>query len=202
MSCTSSCSDGRRHRCSWCCCSASAQDRLPLACCVGQFLGLVFIYGMETSAVFEPRYLYESAPVMIILTAEWLRKAPDMLMRRYPAASIDCYRGACAMLVVILCALSFPYRISWLYGQYKNNFWEGNVTYVNWVMDHVQKPAIIFLPNYREFLMLFYLKPPRDNSPVIVARWSDHRNPELMNFYPGRHAYVVKGTHIEELPQP
>jgi len=173
---------------------------LVIACCLGQMLALIINPFFE--GIFGPRNLYETAGCLIALVAIFLHRLPAMVAP-YLKAPLQCLRGLVAFDVLVLVVIAYFATNRGLYAVYSQNYWEGNTEYSNKIIDSVKKPALVFMVNYSEYRMMYFLQPPWDENPVIIARdrKAEH-NKLLIGHYPNRYVYTVDGWNITPVPNP
>lgn len=164
---------------------------LLMACCLSQGVALIFLFGMS-GTVFEPRYIYESVALLIILSAAAIRRLPAVLHHIYPAQPMQVYQGIVTATLGVFYLSAVP-TVYMFYTLYSHNFFEGNESYYRYVMEAVEKPALVFLP-YEQFRWVYFTMPPHDDSPVIFVHDRGERDILLMMYYPKRHVYIGTDT--------
>lgn len=166
---------------------------LLFSCFIGMFIGLIFI--APYNSVFPSRMVYESTALLIVLIAIGITRLAAVLGKfHYPYV-----RSSFALTFIILLISAWPYRIRELYEAYSNNYWEGHASYHQMLMNSLEKPALVFMPAYEEYRLVYFEGPPRDSNPVIFARDRGEENKQLMDYYPNRHAYIVKNWNVHKI---
>jgi hypothetical protein len=161
------------------------------------FISLIF-FNPFSNSVFPARYVYETTGILIILIAAGIVRFPDMA-KQYFGASGSLASSSLILTLVILVATAWPFRIGELYGMYSNNFWEGNSDYTRMIVDSTEKPALVFMKNYREYRVNFFMREAEIGGPIIFARDMGKENEKLMNYYPDHHVYYVDGWRMQKL---
>lgn len=162
---------------------------LALGCFLAQCLAMVFIYSMQSAAL-QPRYLYESAGLCLILTAAGLRRLPELLNRIYPMPALELYRGAVAMTLCVLTITAIP-SVARQNSKLKYDYSIADVTYLNYIAMFVQKPALILVKPYAKFQFLLYTMPPDDTKDVVFAQDRGEDNAPLLEYYGTRNIYFI-----------
>jgi len=171
-----------------------------LACCfLAQYLSNFINPFMDV--LFGPRYLYETAPIIIALTAFCLAQIPGWLSSLRPKWHRENVQGAIFLLVLSLFYTALCDQYPNLYRFYANNYWEGNQHHYKSVMSEIEKPVILFFENYQDFREFFFLLPPGDENPVIVAHDLQALNSKLIDFYPHRHIYFFYDGALHRDPR-
>lgn len=171
-----------------------------IACCLGQLASLII--NPFYSAIFGPRYLYETSTSLIVLTAVCLLRLPSIFRcRLHLRSSLLSAQGAVAFVIIVFSIISFPTHKRNLYNLYSNNYFEGSTWLYSKVMNMTQKPALVFFPDYIEFRRLYFTMPPDDSNPVIIAQDLGKENQKLMDYYPNRTVYRLhKGELVKLSP--
>lgn len=169
-----------------------------LLCLAGQFLGLIFVLD-RTGSLFEPRFIYESTALLVVLSALCMKRLPGMMRKYHIIRSRPVGVGIIASWLVISTALAFPTRTNEQYQVYANNFWEGNADYYKVIMANAEKPALVFMKQYNNFRLVFFTQPPDPRNPVIFAQDRGGENQRLMDYYPDRSVYVVDDWDITKI---
>lgn len=166
---------------------------LLIVCCLSQLASLIInpFYSM----IFGPRYLYETSSSLIVLTALCLVRMPAIIRNRlHTRLPYGATRGAITIMIAALFLMAFPSHILSRYKDYKNHYWEGNADFYHNVMRNVQTPALVFCTSYKNFRWVYFMGPPLDSNPVIVALDKGKENQKLMEYYPDRHVYLASDT--------
>lgn len=173
-----------------------------LTCCVvSQYLGLVFVHGMHGS-VFEPRYVFESAPIYILWTAAWFRRMPAMagiLIRKAHGFTREQYIGASAGVLIVLSACALPHKVADLYAKYIDNYWQGNLPYLRAIMRRAQHPSLVFLGPEKAFEYTVFMQPAQDTDRIIFVRDTGDNYWKMMERYPDRYYYRVENKMMKEI---
>jgi 4-amino-4-deoxy-L-arabinose transferase-like glycosyltransferase len=172
---------------------------LLIASCLSLAFGLMLITSY-VDPIFEPRYLYETSTILIVLTALCLKRLPAICRRRLKLRfQRSSFYNILCLIVIALHLSAYP-LIGNLYRLYSNDYWEGSAPYVEALNKIVEKPALIFFQDYVHFRYMFYTFPPREDSEIIYARDLGKKvNKELIDFYPKRHVYAVNGNVIKKV---
>lgn len=192
----------------WCVVLLVLIRRLPpyggllLSCFGMQFLALIFIY-RDNGTVMLPRYISESAVVLIALSAAFIAGAPAWLAARFAhlAPHVAAIRGGLFLLVAAFFVLAIPQNNIALYRYYSNTFFEGNWYYDYMIKHSVKTPALVFVRPYEAYRKIYFNMPPRDDAPIIFAMHRRDRE-ELMNHYPDRYVYEAQYWHLTKLRDP
>lgn len=161
-------------------------------------LTLALIVNPFPDLIYGARYLHEMLGVLIVLTAIFIYRLPGIVAVhcRFPERSIQ-GATACALALIMLYAFSTTHV--WLFRIYNPGFYMGNLSFYEMLQKKTEKPALLFVQNYRSYKSLYFLQPPYDENPIIAANASDSSradNDKLRAHYPNRHAYVVTGSDI------
>ena len=147
--------------------------------------------------IFGPRFLYETAPALLILTAAAMLRLP-LLVRywKWSSARHTVLQGWMAALVITITITSWPYTMPALLKNYKNYF-HSHPGYYQKMVAQSQKPALIFveapLPKSKrdKYLWVAWSNPPRNDADIIFAHdLGDEKNRQLIEYYPDRIPYV------------
>lgn len=177
---------------------ARAYAPLLLGCALSLWLSLFLIPVQD--GVFGPRYLYESAGILAVLTAQGLVQLPALLRarlglrfrRRQAQGMIACYVALAALIAV-------PTHVKPHYALYENEFWAGGDAYYRFLLTHVEAPALVLVGPYKSWWRIGFTLPPRGDAPYIFAQDRGEENARLMAQYPNRHVYRATGWDIERL---
>lgn len=169
-----------------------------LLCLAGQFLGLIFILD-RGGTVMEPRFVYESSALIIVLSAVFLKRFPALMRVMGSRLPRQALVGIAAMWVLLNCLLALPNRTIDQYRMYANNFWEGNADYYRMLVENTQKPALIFIKPYEHFRLVYFNQPPRDDADIIFARDRGYENRLLMDYYPKRTYYLADHWELRKV---
>ena len=179
-----------------------AMSRLLL----GMLLSQTFfnLFNQFHSAIFGPRYMYEAAAPLILLTAHAIRRTPALLAAlgwRLPGGAL-----AAALILVVATGLlgRFPARVR-DYARMP----DAHPEFYRSLLAQSRHPALIFVSRHdpgdkdpdAHFRWISWTYPPQSDAPVIFARdRGDAKNRELMNHYPERYAYVEQKGKLTPAP--
>jgi hypothetical protein len=176
--------------------------RTRLLLCVVISLALGEIINQFRNLIFGPRYIYETAGPLIILTAAGLRRlvallAALKLAKRKAALGIV----AVPLLICIMASLVFvlPGNVR----RYAGPYMDSHKGFYRTMYAQSVKPALIFVgrvnpgdnvPKDHATLhhrRIAFTNPPRDDAEIIFAiDLGDKRNQKLMDYYPDRTVYL------------
>lgn len=166
-------------------------------------LAMLFAYSAANvlnkwwSSVFGPRYLYETASVLVIFTAIGMRRTADML--QIWSLNAGARRGTVAVLVLLLFGISLGDRLPDNIRMYSHYF-DDNPNFYYSLLSQSRKPALIFIgqtDNKKDrnahYRWVTHANPPMESSPAIFATdLGLKEDGKLMAIYPGRHAYLER----------
>ena len=140
---------------------------LLLACVLSAIGGLLF--NPYSDGMYGPRYLYETATCVIVLTSVCLMRLPAM-GRAYMNIALPrpTLAGGLAVFVMCLFIAAIPYKITDMYKHYSHDYGLNTHDYAT-IMQTVKKPALVFMADADEFGHYYFTQPPYDTNPVIFA---------------------------------
>ncbi|KAA0221967.1 hypothetical protein EDS67_27580 [candidate division KSB1 bacterium] len=147
---------------------------------------------------FGPRFLYESAAALIVLTARGILRLPT-LFRKIPGVSISTRNvSAATAAFVALCVLIAAIgNIPSLTRYYGHNFANVNAEILKTVKEKGIKKAIIFTPSY--YGNVLSANSPLLDTDIIYARDLGEKNHLLMSAFPDYEYYLADGSNIQLL---
>jgi len=171
-------------------------DRILIFSFCGLAAGYLFYWYQDWC--FGPRFLYEAAGVMILLTARGIHCVPhfirEVLDLRVAVRRI--YGFATAVLV--FCILyGLAANVPALYKTYSSNYWEVNTKLFSVIRDRGIGKAIIFTnPDFGCLLMAD--SPFLVNDVICVIDRGD-LNKKMMALYPGYRYFIAREDRIDEI---
>ena len=152
---------------------------------------------------FGPRYIYEMASSILILTAVGIRRIPVMLSGSNVSMSDSkILSGITATAILLLFVGSIVWRLPVNVRMYANHYVNNESDFYFSMMKQSQKPALIFISHglenggYYWYLQKYwgvdFANPPEDSAPVIFAIDSGSKNRALIDFYPNRIPYLER----------
>jgi hypothetical protein len=172
-----------------------AYASLLIGCCL--MLGVSLFFIPFSDDIFGPRYLYEASTALIVLTALGMQRLPALLRKRlqwrFPLSRA---RGMVLGMACLMTLYAIPAHILPHFMLYKTWYWEGNHDYYSFVMRNTEKPALVFITQPRDWMTFGLTLPPDDSNPVIVAYDRGEENQSLIDYYPGRNAYLFDGWRV------
>jgi hypothetical protein len=147
---------------------------------------------------FGPRFLYESAVALILLTARGIQRLPS-LVRNIFSLSVSKRRvhAATAVVIAFCFFIAAIGNIPPFIEYYGNNFANVNAEVLKAVQEHGIKKAIIFTRSY--YGSVFTCNSPMLDGEIIYARDLGEKNRLLMAAYPGYAYYLADSTCIQLL---
>jgi hypothetical protein len=147
---------------------------------------------------FGPRFLYESATALIMLTARGLLCLPKLVRNILGfSASVRRVQIATASFVAACFFIAAVVNIPPLIKQYGNSFAGVNAAILKTVKARGLKKAIVFTRAY--YGNVFTGNSPLLDGDVIYARDLGEKNHLLMAMYPGYEYYLADGENIQLL---
>ncbi len=165
---------------------------------------MVNMYNRFIYHIFGPRFIYELAPAIIVLTAYGMMKLPALLRLHHVRLASGKRVVQASLLITVMAtfATGWADKIPPVLRMYQN-YVQNKPKFVRMIMEEAKKPALVFIerqrpktaarqrPGPNKYLWVAFLNPPTPNSPIIVARdLGDRRNRELMKYYPNHTPYL------------
>jgi len=161
-------------------------------------LTLVNMLNPFSSFTWGPRYVYELAIFLIVLTAAGIVRLPRLLSRVWPAVSdVRVLQGVSILVVVGLFASGWPFLVTADLARYARNYQHNNHGFYTSMLRQSTKPALIFVEraHYQHVAMI---NPADEREPVVFAvDQGRDRNCRLIHYMPTRQAYVERRSRIE-----
>lgn len=160
-------------------------------------LTLVNLLNPFSSFTWGPRYVYEVATFLIVLTAAGIVRLPRLLSHLWPAVSdVRVLQGVSILVVVGLFASGWPILAIEDLARYARNYQHNNHGFYTSMLRQSTKPALIFVErgHYQHVAMV---NPGDEREPVVFAvDQGRDRNCRLMDYMPTRQAYVERRSRI------
>lgn len=165
---------------------------------------LVNMANRFTSMIFGPRYLYELSSTLIVLTAAGMCHVPLLLrFLRLAAPPRRAVHAMTALAVILLSTTALLWRLPDNFRKYSNQYIDNHPRFYQAMLRQSAKPALIFVGRPEKgdpkdlpvvkYRWVAFTNPPDDDAPVIFAiDLGDRKNQRLVDYYPGRHAYVER----------
>ncbi len=147
---------------------------------------------------FGPRFLYEAAGIMILLTARGIHNLPHltrMVLKR--AVSVRRLYGLTTAVLVFCTLYALASNVPALYKVYSSNYWGVNPPLLREVEHQKVGKAIIFTRHI--FGCLLMANSPFLDNEVLYVVDSGDRNKEMMALYPGYRYFIAQGDSIKEI---
>lgn len=157
------------------------------------------------NVTFGPRYLYELTPALLILTAMGIRRLPGLMVwAGIPLPERRITQATIAVALAVTFGSYWVSRLPDLSRQYRINFFDNHPEFYRSLVRQAKTPALIFIARRKReeddngrYRWVAHENPPRDDSPIIFALdLGPERDPDLMQMYPGRHAYLERGGKL------
>jgi len=173
--------------------------RLLLAMLAG--ITVIDMANQFTSSTFGPRYIYETVPALVILSAVGIRRLAAWI----PDSSVA--QGAVALTVLALFVTGWPFHIPRLLNTYSHYF-DNDPAFYKSLMQQAVDPALVFIErtegndHEKKFRRVAFTQPPRDEAPVIFAiDLGAEKNKKLIAYYSWRLPYRERDGRLERLDQ-
>ncbi len=141
-----------------------------------------------------PRLAYEVTAIFIVLIARSLTLLPA-LMRGINNSRITLrfYYGSAALILISLYMFSFlhPLQPANIQEAFLIKDRQGDYPYYQKIVAQVEPPALVFMPRPR-YKFIGFNNPPSYEEDIIFANDLPGKNAEIMHFYTGRNAYIVR----------
>ena len=147
---------------------------------------------------FGPRFLYEAAGIMILLTARGIQSLPHLIktvLKR--AVSVRRLYGLTTAVLVFCTLYALASNVPALYKVYSSNYWEVNTKLFSEVEQQGVGKALIFTRHF--FGCLLMANSPFLDNDVIYVVDSGALNKKMMALYPGYRYFIAQGDSIEEI---
>ncbi|MCW8450396.1 glycosyltransferase family protein [Legionella quinlivanii] len=153
-----------------------------------------------TYDIFGPRYLYETASIVIILNAIFLSRIPAFFRKRLRVKlSLNEWRGIIALLLFIMTLIALSTIIPARYQLYSNNYRQSNKQLLRIIDTETVKPAVVLLSEENDRLATIFMQPWFDSNPVIVAQDRGSENYKILQYYPERSVYVLEKGKLKRI---
>lgn len=167
---------------------------------------LVNLLNQFSSTVFGPRYLYQIAACLILLSAAGIARIPVWL-RTWPTGgplSVPVARGMVALPILVLVLVMAGEAMPRIIKNY-THFFQNHPDFYESMLVQSKKPALIFIGRDedagKKTRWLSFTYPPRQRNNVIFAMdRGDDEDRELINYYPGRHVYIESKGVLTPFP--
>jgi hypothetical protein len=147
---------------------------------------------------FGPRFLYETAGIMILLTARGMQRVPYMLKMIFKIRISAKRLYGLTTSVAVFCTLyAMASNVPALYKAYSGNYWEVNRKLFRVVEQQKIGKAVIFTNHF--FGCLLMANSPFLDTEVIYAVDLGQRNRKMMALYPGYRYFIARGDTIQEI---
>jgi hypothetical protein len=147
---------------------------------------------------FGPRFLYEAAGIMILLTARGIQSLPHFtttVLKR--TVSVRRLYGFTTAVLVFCTLYGLASNAPALYRIYSRNYWEVNTQLFREVERQKVGKAVIFTRHF--FGCLLMANSPFLDTEVIYVVDSGPLNKKMMALYPGYRYFIAHGDRIEEI---
>jgi 4-amino-4-deoxy-L-arabinose transferase-like glycosyltransferase len=150
-------------------------------------LALVYVFYFFQDLCFGPRYLYEAAVLLIILTAYGMVRLYECACTLHQKAGI-----AFVALVYGMCVYGFAFQYPVLFEKYADKYWKVDSHFLVDLDAYELENALVFVSS--KYRNVASTNPPQDNANVIYAINKDfydntNHNQKLMDYYPNRSVY-------------
>ncbi len=158
------------------------------------------------SSLFGPRYMYEIASALAILSAVGLSRLPEVL-ERWGVHLQDraSGHGIAAVLLLFIWGTGWAQKMPDTIRHYANNYVNGNPGFYYSMLAQAKPPALVFIEyfdrpvrgyKFSKYLYVAHTNPPKDDAPVIFAIDLGEKNRRLMEYYPLRNVYIERGGQL------
>ncbi|HEY9870005.1 MAG TPA: glycosyltransferase family 39 protein [Candidatus Obscuribacterales bacterium] len=156
---------------------------------------LVYVLYWYQDWCFGPRYMFESAAALVLLTARGITLLPGLVRDFVGADRSDVTHGYTLLLLIICLAVSFTVYVPASCRYFSDSFWEVDTTLASKLHDSGVKDALVFVKsNYGAFLPQMN---PWLDSPIVYARdRGPSKNKEVIERFPGRKVYLQAGNTV------
>ena len=165
---------------------------------VGTFAAVVFAYFMYwfQDLCFGPRFLYEPAALLVILTARGIERMPvvirEILGYQYTIKRI---RVVTFLVLFMLFGIGLSANIPPHLRHYSNSYWDVNRDVLNALEEKgIKRGLILTRTNFGGVLPA---NPPLLDGDLIFARDFGLRDSALVKLFPGYDVYVAIGSDIQ-----
>ncbi|WP_146739991.1 glycosyltransferase family 39 protein [Legionella quinlivanii] len=153
-----------------------------------------------TYDIFGPRYLYETASIVIILNAIFLSRIPAFFRKRLRVKlSLNEWRGIIALLLCFMTLTASFTIIPARYHLYSDNYRQSNKQLLQTIDKNTAKPAVVLLSEENDRLATIFMQPWFDSNPVIVAKDRRSENYRIIQYYPERSVYVLDKSKLRRI---
>ena len=165
---------------------------------VGTFAAVVFAYFFYwfQDLCFGPRFLYEPAALLLILTARGIERLPvvvrEILGYQY---SVERIRVGSFMLLLLLFGLGLSANIPPHLRHYSDSYWDVNRDVLNALEEKgIKRGLILTRTNFGGVLPA---NPPLLDGDLIFARDLGLQDSTIVKFFPAYEAYIAVGKDIQ-----
>lgn len=161
-------------------------------------LAIAYLFYWYQDWCFGPRFLYEAACPLIILTARGIEYLPRLLrIASGTSASIRSLTALAAFVMVVLFTIGLAINVSPLLRSYGDRYWGVNAKVLTSVKHAGLKNAIVFTGS--DYGGVFTGNEPDLSNEVIFVRDRGGLDTLLMRQYPGYRFYRAQEEHLVEI---
>ena len=156
-----------------------------------------YVFYWYIDGVFGPRFVYETAPMLIVLSARGLTETAGMLKKYWPSNTRNSLFPAASVGLLVLCLTVFSLFKTFpaLYDRYSNNYVGAKCNVCDLVRQKDIHDAVVLIrSNHVHYVsnLIMYLNSPLLDTDIIYARdWKE--NNELIRLrFPDRDIYLYE----------
>ena len=161
-------------------------------------LSFVYFFYWYQGWCFGPRFMYESACPLILLTARGIIHTPDIVKEKFQSKlSKGNLRYFLSLIIGFCICVALCANVPVLIKLYSDDYWGVNTEVQQAIEREKLSNAVVFVNSY--YGSVLALNSPQLDSEIIYVRDLGVKNKLMMDYYPERKYYLASGRDIQEI---